>query len=172
MKRIIFYIFLLITSFVLQGTLFKTLSFGGISPNLLLVCVVSFGLMRGEKTGLLLGFFSGLLMDVFLGPFIGFYALLLMYVGFVTGFFHKVFFAEDLKLPLLLIIVSDISYGFLCYVLLFLLRGKTDILYYFMHVIIPECVYTTVVTILIYPLCLFINHKLETDERKRAIKFV
>ena len=172
MKRIIFYILFLLTSFVLQGTVFKSLDFGGIAPNLILVFVVSFGLIRGEKTGILLGFFAGLLMDIFLGPFIGFYSLILMYVGFMSGLFHKIFFAEDLKLPLMLVVFSDICYGFVCYILLFLLRGKLDLPYYFTHIILPECVYTTVVTIFIFPFCLFVNRKLEADERKRAMKFV
>ena len=172
MKRFIITFLLLITSFVLQGTLFKSLSFGGISPNMTLILVVSLGLMRGKKTGMLTGFLAGLLFDVFFGEYIGFYSLLMMYTGFFAGCFSKIFFPEDVKLPMTMIAVSDLIYGFLCYCFLFLLRGKLDVGYYFLHVCVPECVYTLVVTIIFYPLILGINNYLEKGERKQARKFV
>ena len=114
MKRTIISIVIIITSFVLQGTLFKALDFGNVSPNLLLIIVVSMGLMKGQRTGLIAGFFSGLLCDVFLSPYIGFYAMAYMYLGYTAGSFNKVFFPEDVKLPMALIAGSDVVYGFAC----------------------------------------------------------
>lgn len=172
MKRIIIYIVLIITFFVFQGTIFSTLHFGNISPNLLLVLVVSLGLMRGKKTGMLTGFASGLLLDIFLGTYIGFYSLLLMYLGYMAGCFNKIFYPEDVKLPMGLIAISDLLYGFICYCFMFLLRGKLDISYYFMHICLPECIYTLVVTIIVYPLILGINNLLKRNERKQERKFV
>lgn len=172
MKRFIINFVLLITLFVLQGTLFKTFSFGNTVPNLLLIFTVSLSLMRGEKTGLLIGFFSGLLLDIFTGQTIGLYALLYMYLGYANGGFSKIFYPEDIKLPLIMIVFSDLFYGFLIYILLFLLRGRTDLGYYFMKVILPEIIYTIVITIILYPLILFINNKLDKAEIGKAKKFV
>ncbi len=172
MKRIIVNIVLIITSFVLQGTLFKALDFGNVSPNLLLITVVSLGLMRGQRTGLLSGFFSGLLCDVFLSPYMGFYAILYMYLGYMSGSFNKVFFPEDVKLPMGLIAGSDILYGLACYAFMFLLRGKLNFSYYLLHVCIPECIYTMVITVILYPVLLWINKLLEKGERKQEKKFV
>lgn len=172
MKRFIVTFVLVITFFVFQGTFFSELNFGNISPNLLLVLVVSLGLMRGRQTGLLTGFFSGLIADIFMGSYIGFYALLLMYLGYLAGCFHRIFYPEDVKLPMLLIGASDLIYGVFCYAFMFLLRGKLDFSYYFVHICIPECIYTLVVTIILYPLILAINSALERGERKRAKKFV
>ena len=64
-----------------------------------------------------------------------------------------------------MIIVSDFIYGFCIYVILFLLRGKTDFGFYLKQVIIPEGIYTIVVTILLYPLIMRINKLLEKDEK-------
>ncbi len=128
--------------------------------------------MRGKKTGLLSGFFCGLLSDIFLLNYLGFYALLYMYLGYMAGSFNKIFFPEDIKLPLGLIALSDLLYGFFCYVFMFLMRGKLDLPYYFVHICIPECVYTMVVTIIFYPLFLAINNALLKSERKQAKKFV
>lgn len=163
---------LLITSFVLQGTVFEGISFAGTVPNLVLILTVSVGLMRGQKSGMFIGFFGGLIMDTFVGPTLGFYALILMYIGYANGYFNKIFFPEDIKLPLGMVIVSDLFYGCITYVLLFLLRGRLDFVYYFLHIILPECVYTILVTVPFYPLIFFINRFLDGLEQRRAKKFV
>lgn len=158
--------------FLLQTTVFRSLAFAGIVPNLLIVLTSAFGFMRGEKEGLWVGFFAGLLCDIFFGDILGFHALVYMYIGFLNGKFCKIFYPEDIKLPIALITVSDLSYGMICYVLLFLLRGRLDFLFYLKAVILPEVVYTIVVTCLLYPLVLSVNNRLEGFERKRAKKFV
>ena len=71
MKRRIVLFIIITLCFVLQTTLFKTLSFANISPNLLIIAVSSFGFMRGKKEGLWVGFFCGLLIDIFCGNYIG-----------------------------------------------------------------------------------------------------
>lgn len=172
MKRSILAALLIGACFVLQSTVFRALDFGGIVPNLLIILTSSFGFMRGEKTGTIVGFFCGILSDIFFGEVLGFYALILMYIGYVNGKFTRIFYPEDIKLPSALIIASDFFFGFSCYVLLFLLRGRLQFAYYFMHVILPEIVYTTLVTIILYPLILFINQKLEAGEKRSAKKFV
>lgn len=123
--------FLIFICFLLQCTVFRALAFGGIVPNLLIVLAASFGFMRGEKTGLLIGFVCGLLVDIFFGNTIGFYALLYMYIGYMNGKFCIIFYPQDIKLPIALILGSDLFYGFICYVILFLLRSRFDFGYYF-----------------------------------------
>ena len=113
--------------------------------------------MYGERHGMFVGFLCGLLMDVFYGSVLGFYALLFLYIGACNGLFHRVFYQDDLKLPLALITGSDIVYSLLCYILLFLLRGRFAFGFYVKNVIFPELVYTIFVTIFLYPIILFIN---------------
>lgn len=158
--------------FILQCSVFNSISFAGIIPNLMIILTSSFGFMRGEKEGLWIGFFCGLLCDIFFGSFLGFYALILMYIGYINGKFCRIFYPEDIKLPLALIVISDISYGVICYCLLFLLRGRFNFPYYFTRVILPETVYTIVVTMFLYPLILKVNQMLEAKEKRSAQKFV
>jgi len=171
MRKIVVTI-LILFCFVLQCSVFRSLSFAGIIPNLLIVLTSSFGFMRGEKEGLLIGFFCGLLSDIFFGDLLGFYALLFMYIGFVNGKFCGIFYPEDIKLPIALIVVSDLSYGTLCYILLFLMKGKLQFPYYFTKIILPETLYTIVVTMFLYPLILKLNQWMEAREKRRAQKFV
>ena len=170
--RKIVVVLLILLFFVLQCSVVNSLAMGGIIPNLMIILTSSFGFMRGEKEGLLIGFSCGLLCDIFFGSFLGFYAMVMMYIGFVNGKFSRIFYPEDIKLPLALIIVSDISYGLICYILMFLLRGRFHFPYYFTSVILPEALYTIVVTIILYPLILKINQKLEEKEKRSAQKFV
>ncbi len=166
-------VFLIITvCFLLQSTLFQMLSIASISPNLLIVVTSSFGFMRGRKEGMWIGFFSGLVLDIFFGSVIGFYALIYAYIGYVNGFFRKRFFPDDIKLPLILIAASDFSYNILVYLFLFFLRGRFRIDYYLLNIMLPELVYTILVTIVLYFVILKINKKLEKIEKRRASKFV
>lgn len=172
MKRLIVSILLIIVCFLLQTTVFKGLAFGGIVPNLLIVLTASFGFMRGECTGLFVGFFCGLLSDIFFGNVLGLNAMIYMYIGYTNGKFNRIFFPDDIKLPLLLIFLSDLAYGFLYYITLFLMRSRFQVVYYFLHIILPEIVYTLFMTLLLYPLILKINKRLEDSEQRRAKKFV
>lgn len=171
LRKVVVTLFIL-AGFILQCTVFDKLAFAGIIPNLMIILTSSFGFMRGEKEGLVIGFFCGLLSDIFFGNFLGFYALVLMYIGFLNGKFSRIFYPEDIKLPIALIITSDLSYGILMFVLMFMLRGKFRFGYYFMHVILPEALYTIVVTMFFYPIILKVNEKLDAREKRRAQKFV
>lgn len=157
--------------FVLQTTVFQCLSFANIVPNLMIIIVSSFGFMRGRREGMWIGFFCGLLIDIFCGFYLGVYALLYMYIGFVNGLFQKRFYPDDIKLPMLLIGTSDIVCNIFIYIFMFLLRSRFQFLYYFKTIIIPEFVYTMVVTILFYYVLLKINQGLESVEKRRATKF-
>lgn len=172
MRRKIVVFFIIIICFLLQSTLFQAWAFASISPNLMVVVTSSFGFMRGRKEGMWIGFFSGLLLDIFFGSVIGFYALLYMYIGYINGFFRKRFFPDDVKLPIILISASDLACNMIVYLFLFLLRGKFQFGYYVMHIILPELVYTILVTVFLYFIILKINQKLEVIEKRSASKFV
>lgn len=172
MIRLVVSILLVIISFVLQTTLFHGISFGGIVPNLMIVLTAAYGFMRGKKIGLLTGFFSGLLCDLFFGSLLGLHAVIYMYIGYLNGMFHQVFYPDDIKLPMISILVSDFVYGIVYYLILFMLRGRFHFSYYLIHLIIPETVYTILVTLLFYPLILWINNRLEKAEKRSSRKFV
>ncbi len=117
-------------------------------------------------------FFSGLIIDIQFGNILGFYALIYLLIGYVNGLFEQMYFDEDIKLPLILISASEFVYGLVIYLLMFLLRSEFDFLHYLSHIIIPELIYTIAVTLLLYPVILFINHKLDAEEKRSASKFV
>ena len=171
-RRPLYNFILVIASFILQTTLFRVVDFGGITPNLLIILTASTAFIKGDKPGLLVGFFSGLLVDIFFGNYIGFFALIYMYIGFIVGKLHVIFFTQNLAIPILIISLADFVFGFVCYVLMFLFRTKFNIGYYMTSIIIPELVYTALISIFYYPLILWINNSIDEKEQRSAKKFV
>lgn len=139
-----------ILCFILQNTILKYLSFGVISPNLLLVLTASIGFIGGRNEGMFIGFFCGLFTDVFYGQLFGYYTLLYTLIGYANGFFHAVFYDMDIKQPMILIAVADLVYGLIQYFFQFLLRGKFDFQFYFVNIILPEFLYTIILILLFY----------------------
>ncbi|WP_026660202.1 rod shape-determining protein MreD [Butyrivibrio sp. AC2005] len=172
MRRFFITVLSILISFILQTTVFRALDFSGIVPNLMIIVTSSYAFMRGDKSGMVIGMFCGFLVDIFFGSYLGFYALIYMYIGFIIGKFNKIFFPENILLPLALIVSSDFLFGFICYVLLFMFRNKFDIGYYMINVIFPEAVYTALLAIVIYPVLIKINTSLEDVEQRSAKKFV
>ncbi len=172
MRRIIVIAAIIVACFLLQNTVFRALAIGNISPNLLIVVTAAFGFMRGHKEGLLVGFFCGLLMDLMFGSVIGFYALLYMFIGFVNGYFRRIFLPDEYRLPIILIAISDFACNLVVYVVFFLFRGRFSFGYYLGHTILPELVYTMVVAMILYFVLTKINQKLEEIERRSESKFV
>ena len=171
-RRKLAYILVILFCFILQTTVFQRLAIGSIVPNLLLIATVSFGFMRGKITGIWAGFLCGILKDIFYGNLLGFYALIYLCIGYGAGCCTKIFYDEEIRVPMFLVTAGDIIYGLAVYGFQFLLRGRTDILFYIRRIIIPEAIYTIVITLVLYPLLLYINRRLEAEEKRSASKFV
>jgi len=157
--------------FLLQITIGQSIAIASVTPNLLLILVSEFGFMRGQKTGIWIGFFCGLMLDIYYGDAIGFYALLYMVIGYLNGFFYQMFYDEDITLPIVLLAGSNLLYGFFVYVIRFLMRNRLNIFYYFPHVIVAETVYTLLIAVLVYRPILKVNRAVEKIEKRSASKF-
>ena len=168
MYRKITMLLLILIGYLIQSTMIRILPMGGVAPNILIILTSCFGFMRGKKEGMYVGFISGLVIDILFGNIIGFYALAYMVIGYLNGFFASIFYPEDVKRPMVLITSSELVYCFIVYVFRFLIQGKLRFGYYFLHVILPEIVYTIFVTIIFYKIILSINEWLEDLERRTA----
>lgn len=151
-KKFLILILCILVCFLIQTSLLPYFSLAGIVPNVMLILVVSYGYIIGQKEGMLLGFFVGLLMDLFCGELIGPYALFYTYIGYFSGFFHFIYYTEIIILPLILIVGLDFIFNLGIYVMFFLLRNRLDFPFYFTHIILPEMVYTMAVGVFLYKL--------------------
>ena len=166
LKKILIIALVVYMGFLLQISVFSHFRLAGVIPNILICIVSTYGFMKGRKYGIVIGFCTGLLLDIFAGTLFGMYALIYMYIGLLNGFFKKQFFGDDLKLPMILIGTSDLVYGILTYLALFAIRSQYDFYYYLMNIILPEVVYTLLVSIFVYYTILKLNNWVEKLEKK------
>ena len=162
---------MLLITVILQCSVFQIFAIASIKPNLMVIMTVSFALMCGRKTGMYTGFFGGLIMDLLYPGIIGFNALIYMWIGYVCGYFYRIFYDDDIKTPLLLCSISDLAYGLSCYLFRFLMRGRIHLFFYLRRIIIPEVVYTLLVTLVIYRLIYRINQWLAKSDKRSMDRF-
>lgn len=158
----------IILCFLVQSTILTKIAVGAVTPNLMLVLCVSMGLMRGRKSGLWTGFFSGLLIDLFYGSLFGFNALLYMYIGFISGYAHRIYYDDNIRVPIFLTAGCDFVYSIAVYGLQFLLRGRLGLGIYLYRIILPEIVYTVIICILVYKIFYFLNYRFMNITRKES----
>ena len=168
MKSKITLFFTILICFLLQSTVISRIAIGSITPNLILILCISMGLMRGRKSGMWTGFFCGFLVDMFYGSVFGFYALIYMYIGFLSGYAHRICYDDDVKVPIFLAGAGDILYGLAVYALQFLLRGRLALGTYLSRIILPETFYTIILTLIVYRVFYYINYHLMSPLKKES----
>lgn len=166
--RITVYACIIIGSFTLQTSVFHFFSLANITPNFMLVTVMAAGLMRGRKAGIAVGFFSGLLIDIFFGEYLGMYAFIYMIFGYVNGFFNHMFYAEEAVFPIAMVAANDLVYGIVVYFFFYMMRSKWNFFSYFKSIILPELVYTLLASLVFYFILLWADSKLRTFEKRSA----
>ena len=166
MRRKITIGILCILASLLQTTLLSYIEVASIRPNFPLILTVSFALMCGRLTGTTVGFISGILLDLFGGGVLGYYALLYMLTGYAAGSAYRIFYDDDIKTPLLLVTAGDLFYSFSMYTLTFLLRGRIHFWFYLRRIIIPELLYTIIATLVLYHFLYRINQSLNKSDKR------
>lgn len=168
MKKFLFCFFSILIGYLLQTTAFSFFSIGSIRPNLMIMITCIIGFTMGKKPGIFAGFVSGLLIDLLAGETVGFTSLVFMYIGFFNGIFTKDYDKEQLLLPLSIVAAADFIYETLYYVFYFMLHNKLNFGYYFRRIILPELIYTVLITLVLYLLIYRIVRMVEFQKKRRA----
>ena len=156
MKRKVAEIILILLFYLIQVTFGNAIGIGGITPNLLIILPVLFGFFKGRNEGMLVGFLSGVMYDLFFSSLFGFSALVFVYIGYFSGIFYKEYEKVEVLIPLAMIMASDFVFEFLSYIGNFLLHNRLNVDFFLRRFIMPEVVYTLVVAlVLYYPLMKF-----------------
>ena len=115
---LIFFIFLFLAIF-LQTNIFPSLLHTNIKPDIFLALTLYLSLFSDSSKGIIYGFLSGMVLDIFTEGAIGPNTLSLMTVGFFVGYIKNVVLLENIPAQALLVIVST------CYqwILLFVYSG-------------------------------------------------
>jgi rod shape-determining protein MreD len=160
---------LIVAFFLLQCSFFDHFRLAEIVPNLLMILTASIAIINGSLEGCLVGFVSGLILDITFGPYIGMYAFGYMLGGYLVGITNRIFYKEDITFPILMIAAADFFYGFYMYIFGFLTRGRLGFLYYLRRIILPEAVYTVIAAIFLYRLILFLIEHIDKKGSENLI---
>ena len=136
---IILFLFLLQIAFCLHYRSFVT-------PDFLLIIIISTSFLGGKNRGIIYGFFTGLLQDLFIGGIPGIYMVVKSFVGGLCDIIEKLFFKKNLIIPPFMVFVLTIFHE---YVALFMSRGIINI-FIFIDIILVQAVVNTVFGIIIY----------------------
>lgn len=166
-KRRISTIVIILLAFLLQTTALHAIELAGVVPNILLILTVCYAYMRGRTSGLLIGFLCGILLDMQFGNVIGLYAFIFMTIGFLCGYCQKIYFTDNYILPCALVGISDLIYGVYYFVTEFLVRGRLYFGFAFVSVILPEIIYTLIVSVFLFRL-LNLLEKVVSEKREEA----
>jgi len=84
-QRLLLGVLCVLTAMLLQVTVVGRLPLPGAAPDLVLVLVIAFALAEGPQSGLVTGWFAGLLADALAAHELGRLALAYALAGYVTG---------------------------------------------------------------------------------------
>ena len=145
MKRKITELIIILFFYIMQVSAARVISIANISPNWLIIMPVFFGFFCGKNDG--------------------------MFAGFFSGFFYQKYEVREVLIPLALVITADFGYGFISYIGNFLLHNRLNVGFFMSRFILPEVVYTALVSLIIYhPVHYFCTITEPGRERKKKGK--
>lgn len=141
---------ILVLAFLLQSVVSAYLAIQGITPNFLLVVVVSYGLLFGWPVGLGAGVLGGLLLDLTAGRFIGLHVLSLGVVGLAAGLTEERVFKDNLLLAPVSGLAGSIASQLIIWLCLWLYGWQVPLLPTLRTTIFPSALYDMILAIVIY----------------------
>ncbi len=160
MKRYLSMFFMIIIVLILQTTIFPHIRLVGVMPNLFVVLTAASGFMYGRKFGMYTGFLCGFFIDYIYNDVIGISIAIFVIVGYINGIANKLYFEDDLSIPLASIALSDLLYGLLYYICQFMMRGRFHIWTYVLDIMVPEAIYTIIFGVFVYKFMHWLEEKL------------
>ncbi|MDP4153133.1 MAG: rod shape-determining protein MreD [Bacillota bacterium] len=86
LSRVSAFTLLAVFAFLFQTCFATDLSIYGVVPSILIPCAILVGMTGGIRTGMIFGVMLGLLCDATTTRLFGYYALILLFAGFIAGF--------------------------------------------------------------------------------------
>ncbi|MCR5212858.1 MAG: rod shape-determining protein MreD, partial [Eubacterium sp.] len=66
-----------------------------------------------------------------------------------------------IMMPIIIVSIDELFFNIIQYILFFLLRNRTSIVFYFIHIILPHIISTAIATVIIYRFLVWINKYLK-----------
>ena len=172
MKKVIINIVLFITFiiiYLLQSNLFTWFTIAGVMPNLFVIFILFIGLYTNKFIGATYGVILGLLIDLFISKKIGITAIMLGLIGLIGMLFDKNFSKENRVTIIVMVTISTIIYEVGSYILGYFVYETYVQIWPFIQVLLLECIYNILITIVVYPLIQIFGNKIEDEYKGNRI---
>ena len=142
---------IIVVALLIQLTLINSITILGLKPDLIMVVVVVFSLLKGEKEGTISGFASGLLQDIFSTGLLGINALVKTVIGFTCGILkEKIFYEHILFLIPVITFIASFMQSILIFLLLRAFGIEYNLAWSLKQVALPEALYSSLLSPLIF----------------------
>lgn len=134
-----------------------------LKPDLVLVIVISYALLKGPYLGTNIGLFAGFFMDLAAGNIIGVGALCKMLAGFSAGLLEKTIYKDNFLVPVIAAFVGTVIFETLDLVIHLSFGANLHFLFFMLHTVLPMACYNAVLAPLVY----FLINKFENYLSKK-----
>ena len=136
----------------------------GVEPELMLMVVVSWSLLRGTGEGMVWALIGGVSLDLLSGAPFGMMTVALLVVSFLSGLGERSVFRTHILLPVVMALVTTLLYD-LIILLILALTGRpvawTDSV---VHVVLPSTLINTLLIPLVFWPLQWLHRKTEREE--------
>lgn len=145
---------IILLSLVIQSVFFQFIEIRGIKPDLLLIVIISFTLIRGEGKngavrGAILGISAGLIQDLLYSDILGLNALSKFLTGLLVGYSSQSVFKGNIIIPFIITFLATVFNGFIYYIALIVISIYIPFKPFTLQVFY-EAVYNTVLSVFVY----------------------
>jgi len=142
---------IIVVALLIQLTLINSITILGLKPDLIMIVVVVFSLMKGEKEGTISGFASGLLQDIFSIGLLGINAFAKTVIGFTCGILkEKIFYEHILFLIPIITFIASLIQSILIFLLLRAFGIEYSLAWSLKQVALPEALYSSLLSPFIF----------------------
>lgn len=165
-SKIILYIILIFAFVTTQVTFLNHINIFGVTPNIVIILIVSISLLEGRIHGSAVGFFTGLCLDAVIGIALGFQALLGMLLGLALGNINKRFFKENIFVMAICAFISTILYESAITFASNLYGLEINILITLKTIILPEAIINSILGLILFFIIVQIDRKINALDGK------
>lgn len=135
---------LLLAITIFQATVSPHLKIWGVFPDLPLLVVVGWGLLRGRREGAVWGFVAGVGLDLLSGAPFGAASLPLIAMGFLSGLSQAAVFGAHPLLPMLVALGATIGYDLFFLLVVWISGQEVAWLHSLVRLILPSALLNAV----------------------------
>ncbi len=172
MKKFVINIIIILVFWViyfLQSNLFTWFKIAGVMPNLFVILVLFIGLYSNKYMGVIYGIIFGLLIDLFIAKKIGITAIMLGVVGAIGTAFDKNFSKENRITLIIMVMISTFVFELGENLILYIINRVYIEFLPFIEILLIECFYNAILTIILYPLMRKLGNKVENEYKGNKI---